>query len=118
MKLNFKNLIRFLPSVLWMAVIFYFSSRSTTGIINGQVQSLLFFKSLHLIEYAILGIFLYLAFKKYQYSVLIAYLYSLSDEFHQRFVPGREGKISDTFIDLVGILIGSLIIREIIKLTH
>jgi VanZ family protein len=32
-------------------------------------------------------------------------LFAMSDEFHQTFVPTREGAIRDVFIDTIGILI-------------
>ncbi|MFA5532335.1 MAG: VanZ family protein [Candidatus Shapirobacteria bacterium] len=107
-----KKVIRFLPALIWMVIIFYFSSRQTTGI-GGDSYWLRFFvlKSFHLIEYALLVIFLFLGFKKYKWSFLIAYIYAFSDEIHQYFIPGRTGKLRDTFFDLAGILIGLLIIK-------
>ena len=39
-------------------------------------------------------------------SLLICYIYSCTDEFHQLFIPGRSGKLVDTFIDLFGSAIG------------
>lgn len=33
---------------------------------------------------------------------IICYIYSCTDEFHQTFVPGRSGKIVDTFVDSIG----------------
>ena len=39
-------------------------------------------------------------------GLLICYIYACSDEVHQLFVPGRSGKIIDTFVDLVGSSIG------------
>lgn len=49
-------------------------------------------------------------------SLLICFLYAASDEFHQLFVPGRAGMISDVLLDtaaaFVGILIAYLLIRR------
>lgn len=99
-----------------MGVIFYFSSRQTTGI-GGDSYWLRFFilKSFHLIEYAILFIFWFIALKKINLSFLIAYIYSFTDELHQYFIPGRTAKLRDTFFDLAGILIGLLIIKYLSK---
>ena len=60
-----KKIIKFLPAIIWMGVIFYFSSRQTTGI-GGDSYWLRFaiLKSFHLIEYAILLIFWFIALKK------------------------------------------------------
>lgn len=42
-------------------------------------------------------------------SAAIAFLYALSDEWHQSFVPFRDGKCLDVGIDLVGIILGVLV---------
>lgn len=103
---------RFVPAVLWMLVIFYFSSRSTTGVITSDPVGRFFvFKTFHLIEYAALAIFLFYALKQKFWSGAIAYLYSLTDEFHQLFTPGRSGKFTDTLFDLAGIAIGLVVLR-------
>lgn len=39
-------------------------------------------------------------------ALLFVCAYAGSDEFHQRFVPGRSGRIQDVFIDCAGTLIG------------
>lgn len=99
-----------------MGVIFYFSSRQTTGI-GGDTYWVRFaiLKSFHLIEYAILFIFWFFALKKYNFSFLISYLYSFTDEFHQHFIPGRTARLRDTFFDLAGIFIGLLIVKYLSK---
>ena len=96
-----------------MAVIFYFSSQQTTGIQGSYNERFVILKSFHLIEYAVLGILLFIGYKKYKHTIFTAYLYAVTDELHQRFIPGREGRIRDTFIDLLGIFIGVLFIRYI-----
>lgn len=112
-----RKILRFVPSLLWMAIIFYFSSQSTSGIDTGQVSRFLFFKSLHVIEYAILYLLLFAGLYTHSLSFSIGYLYALSDEFHQRFIPGREGKLSDTLIDTLGLLLGFTIFTLIVKIT-
>jgi len=39
-------------------------------------------------------------------ALLFVTLYAASDEFHQTFVPGRTGQVSDVFIDASGAAIG------------
>ncbi|MDD2225086.1 MAG: VanZ family protein [Candidatus Shapirobacteria bacterium] len=112
MKIN--KIIRFIPSIIWMSVIFYFSSRQTTGIGGtNETNRFLILKSFHLIEYAFLAGLLSLAIFKKKWVILIAYLYAISDEIHQSFVPGRTSRLRDTLIDLIGILIGIFIIDKI-----
>lgn len=74
----------------------------------------------HLGEYAILAMLAAHAFRTSSYellrrhwflaSLLLSVLYSLSDEFHQSFVPTRGASIYDCLIDSVGGLIGLAIV--------
>jgi len=112
-----KKALRFIPSILWMFFIFFLSSRSTTGIGTGRTERFLILKTFHLIEYALLFLFLFFAFRKKPQSLGLAYLYALSDEFHQWFIPGREGKFVDTLIDLLGIVIGIFILEKFVKIS-
>lgn len=98
-----------------MAFIFYWSSRSTTGIGGSGVERFILFKTLHLIEYAILGFLVIYPLSSIIPSTLISYLYAITDEIHQSFTPGRGPKFTDTLIDLGGILIGILIFKYIKK---
>jgi VanZ family protein len=110
-----KKLIRFIPALLWMSIIFYFSTRQTIGI-GGNSYWLRFFilKSFHLIEYAILFILVNFALNNNFNSITISYLYGVTDEIHQSLTPGRTPKFSDTLIDLLGVLIGLLALKYII----
>ena len=74
----------------------------------------------HLTEYAILGLLLWRAlhqartplpdwsWPKVGGTLLIVFLYASTDEFHQRFVPGRTPMVSDVFIDTAGAAAGLL----------
>ena len=46
----------------------------------------------------------------------IAALYAATDEFHQLFVPGRSGQISDVILDSAGALAGLLILALVRKI--
>lgn len=94
-----------------MGVIFYFSTRPTAGVVSETVPRFLFFKTLHLIEYAVLTFLLYFAFSKNKITLITAYLYSLSDEIHQTFISGRSGRFRDILIDLIGIIIALYLIK-------
>jgi len=110
-----KKYFRYIPAILWMLVIFYFSSRNTSGVPIAHNLQFYFFKSLHLIEYSILGFLVFFAFINFNISLITGYLYAISDEFHQSFVVGRSGKFTDTLFDLAGILIGLYIYKYIQK---
>lgn len=76
---------------------------------------------MHLGEYAIFGVLLARAMKMtFQFDdirklfllvLLIAFIYGISDEIHQAFVPGRTASIFDAISDGFGGLIGAIIFR-------
>ena len=80
----------------------------------------LFRKLAHCTEYAIFSVLLYHCIlnsnrtewrvRAAAWSVFAAGLYSLTDEFHQLFVPGRGASLIDCGIDTTGALIGMLVI--------
>lgn len=104
----YERLNLWLPVFLWGLVIFLFSSLSTTPVSQSQFLNFLFFKNLHFWEYAILLVLTFRAVKNsfklpvwevYLVSLLLVVVFSLTDEIHQTFVPGREGKLKDVLID-------------------
>lgn len=71
-------------------------------------------KIAHMIEYAVLSIFLAGAMDvgnksgrllRYLITILICIIYASTDEIHQLFVPGRHGCAKDVFIDTAGALV-------------
>jgi len=115
--IKYQKILPYLPSLVWMAFIFFLSSQQTVGIGTTKIDRFLILKSFHLIEYCLLFLFLYFAFRQTPKSALFTYLYALSDELHQHFVPGREGKFVDTFIDLLGIAMGIFLVNKLIKIS-
>lgn len=71
-------------------------------------------KGAHMTEYAILAILLYIWLGRWQMqhiktaclAAVLAVVYACSDEFHQLFVPGRAGRVSDVLIDSAGAVLG------------
>jgi VanZ family protein len=104
--MKWQTIIKFIPAALWMSFIFYLSSRSTAGVGYTGFERFLLFKTLHIIEYAILGVLIYYPIRKYNTAIIYSYLYAITDEIHQSFTPGRGPKITDTLFDLAGILLG------------
>lgn len=49
-------------------------------------------------------------------STLFCLLYSISDEIHQSFIPGRSAQVSDVFLDTFGAIIGILLIYMIYRI--
>lgn len=96
-----------------MMLIFTLSSRQSVGVEGGFWLNFAIFKTLHVIEYAVLTIFNIFALKVNfpdkklsnlaVFAVTISFLYGASDEFHQTFVPTRQGQAQDVLIDAIGI---------------
>lgn len=102
------------PPVTVMITIFLLSSRQNIGVAEEEAVNFAVFKTLHIIEYAVLYFLLFRAIIKTTkleknpwhamlWAAAIAVLYGISDEIHQTFVPSRTGKIRDVFIDIIGI---------------
>ena len=118
------KLVRFwLPVFLWMAVIFLFSSRQKIALTDSYVVSFIFFKSLHLIEYAFLYIVTFRAVKNtlsirnswmWLVPFVITVLFAITDEAHQTFVPTREGKLRDVIIDILGVGIAWISLKTVL----
>ncbi len=82
---------------------------------SARLLSTLIRKSAHVVAYMILGGLVVRALARYRritlkavgYSVLIAFLFSMTDEFHQSFIPGRSAEVRDVLIDTAGAMIGA-----------
>jgi VanZ family protein len=102
-----------LPVLLWAGLIFTLSSIPSlhSGLGTGD---LILRKCAHVTEYAILTFLLRRALAA-PWAAGAAFLYACSDEFHQSFVLGREGRPRDVAIDSIGIVIGLLAARRVLR---
>lgn len=110
-----KKLIYYwLPPVMCMFLIFSLSSRQRISVSEITSINFIFFKTLHIIEYAVLFFLLFRAFFKtttlplhriFFITIFISIIYAFTDELHQTFVPTREGSPRDIVIDTIGILL-------------
>ena len=102
---------RWLPVLVWAAVIFAFSSIPSLNSGLGTWDYVLR-KCAHMTEYAILALLLLRATRSYGWAFALAVAYSATDEFHQTFVRGRHGSPIDVCIDAAGALIGLAVLRS------
>jgi VanZ family protein len=102
---------RWLPVVVWAAVIFAFSSVPALNSGLGTWDTVLR-KGAHMTEYAILAVLLVRATGSYAWAFGLTVAYAASDEVHQLFVRGRHGSPVDVAIDAVGALIGLAVWRS------
>lgn len=101
------------PVVVWTVFIFYLSG--IPDLKTGLEFDFVLRKIFHVVEYLILVSLLYRAFagssnnintsRLFIYPAALSFLYAISDELHQSFVPGRNCSIRDVLIDSAGILI-------------
>jgi VanZ family protein len=135
-----------LPLVFWMCVIFCASTGlgrpdNTSRIIvpllrwldphmsEEMIDTIHHYirKAAHFTEYAILGVLLWrfvyfdpamaaYRTRSFGMALLLAALYASSDEFHQKFVPGRESAVGDVAIDTCGAGFGLVTVWSIRRL--
>jgi len=108
-----------LLALAWVATIFFLSNQPTLhlpSLFDNQD------KVMHAGAYGLLGIFILgsmpLRLPGYTrgqvwFSVLIASLYGISDEFHQSFVPGRTPDVADWLADTLGALLAAMLLAQL-----
>ena len=109
---KFRALAKFwLPVFVWLVVIFGFSTQPTPEVSKIDWRDFILKKTIHLVEFGILFILFYRAFKNTSklslfqiafWALILTILYSTTDEFHQTFIHGRTGTLRDIVIDSSG----------------
>lgn len=98
--------LRWAVVVVWMGLIFAFSSRSQLPRLPEPFFDVLLKKGGHFLGYGVLGVLLWRAFdwgrRRWVAAWVVAVMYAVSDEFHQSFVPGRHPSPWDVVIDACG----------------
>src|SRR5258706_6441264 len=112
------------PVFIWMAVIFCVSTRQRVVVSQEELVNFLFFKSLHVLEYAFLYFLTYRGMKNTYpktspsvwaiWSFVVVIGYAASDEIHQLFVPTREGRLRDVIIDSAGASLSWITITQLL----
>lgn len=101
---------KWLPPILWAALIFYLSSISDLRSDFPNTVDFVLRKIAHVLEYAVLAALLARAWPQRKYLFwevfAVAVFYAVSDEFHQLFVIGRAGSARDVLIDSIGAFLG------------
>ena len=105
--------VRWGAVVLWMGLIYAMSAQPALPSAPGPLLDLIVKKLGHMIEYAILTLLLgeALPSRSMPLAWALAVLYAMTDEYHQTFVPGRNGWFGDVVIDAAGAYIALLGVR-------
>lgn len=109
------RMIRLLPAIVWMAVIFYMSHQTGDELgtllpfFQAWFPAMASFNWGHFLLYFVLAVTYYWAFlprsstwKGKALVVLFCFAYGITDEFHQSFVPGRSPDVMDLRNDAIG----------------
>ena len=107
-------LLRWLPALAWMGLIFVLSSQSGLAISEDVAVERPLRGVAHLVSFGILAGLLLFAISGVRRPGLagmvlafaVTALYGVSDEWHQSMVPTRSARVEDLAIDLLGALIG------------
>jgi VanZ family protein len=118
-------LIRYwLPVAAYAGLIFYLSSLSHPEVYVPPLLLALDDKALHAIEYGVLGLLCYRAFRHAAggwpashaalLAIIASAIYGATDELHQAFVPLRQPDIWDLVMDAFGASIAVLLWRRFV----
>jgi VanZ family protein len=107
------------PAIAIMAIIFIASATPGSDIPGFGSWDEFFKKGGHMLGYALLASAVCHALNSSKSSIKLRFilvlclvaLYAASDEFHQRFTPGRTASFRDVGIDVAGGLIGVTVMR-------
>lgn len=114
-----KFITYWLPVLVYMVIIFLFSSREKVALTDSYEISFLIFKTIHVLEYALFYLLSYRAFRNTVsakshapfLAFFLLFIFAITDEIHQSFVPTREGRVRDVIIDALGGGTGWILIR-------
>jgi|GEM_PF-1109945 len=108
--------------LIWSALIFLGSALPGASVSENRALDFLAHKLVHLFEYSVLFVLIHRAVKRSLlrvhcslFSVLSFLLtvgYAITDEIHQSFVPGRDARLTDVFIDASAALLVWLFIKR------
>jgi len=104
-----------LPPIVWAGLIFFLSNQSILPKLETASFEFLWKKTAHMTVYGVLYLLFWRAIKSKtvfantSLNLLIlplffCFVYALTDEFHQSFVPGRQATLRDIGYDTLGVL--------------
>ena len=99
---NGKSILRWIPALALMMIIFGFSSIPSREMPNFGVLDLIVKKGGHILGYSLLALANWVGFRfngrRWWLALLLTVVYAILDEFHQSFVPGRHPSWVDALV--------------------
>ncbi len=116
-------LLRWLPALGWMALIFVLSSQSGLAVTEDVAVERPLRGVAHLASFAVLAALVLFALRGPQrptigsaaLALAISIVYAFSDEWHQSMVPDRTGRLEDVVTDVTGALVGLAVAALILR---
>jgi VanZ family protein len=114
------DLLAWLAVLVWVGLIYWLSSQPDSSLKELGLSGDLLAIAGHLSLFGILTLLLVLALRRTtslahhtvsRLALLLVMLFALSDELHQRSVPGRSSSLSDWLVDVAAALLVLLLIR-------
>jgi VanZ family protein len=102
--------------LLWMTIIYIASDQPSLRVPSFGSWDAILKKGGHLLAYSVLAFLAYRVTatwsKPFLAAFVIAGLYAVGDEWHQSFVPGRNGTTIDVLIDCLGATMMLLVLKR------
>lgn len=136
-----KKCISTMLVIIWCLIIFLFSNQNgnestkqSNEITNKVIEvlkieenkvddvSFIIRKTAHIFLYFILGLIVYYMFKNYHIdkpfiaTIIFCFIYSITDELHQYFIPNRSSQITDIILDSISSILSSYFYKR--KVDH
>jgi VanZ family protein len=102
---NIRAILRWLPALAWMALIFWFSSQSDLPRPTSDMLNLVLRKTAHFTVFGVLALSYLWAlgeWRKRWLAFALTVLYAIGDEYHQSWTPLRHPAWTDVVIDSGG----------------
>jgi VanZ family protein len=99
------TILRWLPAVAWMVMIFWFSSQPDLPRPQNDLLNLILRKTAHFAVFGALALLYLWAIGNWQkrwLALVLTILYAISDEYHQSWTPLRHPAWTDVLIDSAG----------------
>jgi hypothetical protein len=111
---HFQKYEKYVSLILWLAAIYYLSSKSLNIFVATDIWEFIIRKIAHMFEFAVLTYLIFRILSQTErrhvywnlfWSFAFTVMCAISDEYHQSFIAGRTGTYRDVIIDSVGGLV-------------
>ena len=114
----FRRAARFVAVFAWCGLIYAASDRPDLRVSSDDLLDFVVRKAAHMVVFGIMLVLVERAVRRGEqasraslvFAGLATFAYACSDEWHQTFVRGRAGQVSDVAIDMVGATVAAVVV--------